>query len=156
KGSGAVYERLVAPRLPESLVGAGKATLTFSMFQAWTVGLHRWETGEWIGLGDERVWKMAAQNVLFLGAGHVGLGITQPLRAPVTERVMALAIERHNARCAELGKSIEAWKSGKQLDPEGALDIARRSRALYLERLDLLRSLLSGDELKQAETVLKA
>ncbi|WP_437942617.1 eCIS core domain-containing protein [Sorangium sp. So ce341] len=162
KGSGAVYDRLVAPRLPEAVVGAGKATLTFSMFQAWTIGLHRWETGEWIGLGDKRFWTLAAQNVAFLGAVHVGMGIARPLMAPLTDRVLALQLERHNARCSKLGEGIEAWQKAEALDPKVALDLTRRAKALYLERLDLLRAIhaadptqLTKDELAHAEKVLR-
>lgn len=162
KGSGAVYERMIAPKLPKALVGAGRATLTFSLFQAWTVGLHAWETGEWLGLGDARFWKSAAQNAVFLGAVHLGMGIAKPVFAPVTNRVAMLAIERHNARCAKLGESIRAWQGEAALDLDVALDLARRSRALYLERLDLLKSIhaadptqLTKDELAAAERVLR-
>lgn len=163
RGGGAVYDRLIASRLPTVAASVGKATLTFSMFQAWTVGLHRWESGEWLGFGDARFWKLAAKNALFLGAVHVGMGIAQPLMAPVTARVLALAVEKHNARCAALGASIDTWKSASQLDFDGAVDIARRSRALYLERLDILRTIhqanpkdFTADELKEAEKVLTA
>lgn len=163
KGAGAVYEAFVARLLPKPLVGVGKATQLFVVFQAWTVGVHRWQTREWLTPANPRFWKLAAKNVAFLAAVHLGMTITKPIFLPLQSKVAAFALSRHNARCAALGESIQQWQAAGGGDLDGALDIVLRARALFLERMDVLKqinaiekSLLGNEELKEAGKFLSA
>lgn len=163
KGAGAVYEAFVARLLPKPLVGIGKATQLFVVFQAWTVGVHRWQTREWLTPANPRFWKLAAKNVAFLAAVHLGMTITKPLLLPLQSKVAAFALSRHNARCAALGESIQQWQATGGGDLDGALDIVLRARTLFLERIEVLKqinaiqkSLLGDGEWKEAGKFLNA
>lgn len=158
KGSGGAYQRFGAPRLPAGLRAAGAMSATFTAFQAWSIGLHRYETGEWIGLTDKRFWSIAAQNVLFLGAIHLGSNIVKPLFAPIKSPILRFTVNQHNQRSAALESEL------RELDPKNskrAVQLVRQIQRLYVERLDVLRAIHENDpndlpveEFRQAEQVM--
>lgn len=164
KGSAAVYERFAAPILPQALRPAGAMTTTFAAFQTWSVGYQFYDVGEWIGITDPRFWQMAAHNAVFLGAIHLGMKITKPLVAPVQESVLQFQVVRHNQRCAALETQIRGWSSALQPTRREGVEILGRAKALYKERLEVLREInkvtqskdFTAEELAQAEAVIRA
>ena len=163
KGTGAAYARFGAPRLPAAWRPIGGMTATFAAFQAWTVGLHYYETKEWIGVTNPKFWKLAAQNAVFLGAVHLGMGISKPLVAPIESRVLGFQVARHNQRCQDLEARMRMWENAETPDFDGAVQITRRAQALYRERLDLMKEInrndpsdLSAEELQRATDVIEA
>lgn len=158
--TGALYQRFGAPRLPVALRAAGAQTATFTAFQAWSVGLHRFEKGEWILPNDKRFWSMAAHNALFLGAIHLGSGIVKPLFARIESPVLRMTLNQHNKHSAALQAEL---RDLKPQDTNRAERIVNRVKNLYVERLDVLRKIhandpneLSVDQLAHAEGVLRS
>lgn len=163
RGAGATYQKFGAPRLPLALRPAGALGTTFVAFQAWSVTLHAFEPGgEILWPTNPKFWQMAAQNAIFLAAIHLGRPIVKPFFAPVENAVIKLEISRHNSRSEQLRLIMESWEKSENPDYDHAVDIVRRARTLYQERLDLLRRIhqtnpsdLSAEELRYAETVLQ-
>ncbi|MFQ5855834.1 MAG: DUF4157 domain-containing protein [Anaerolineae bacterium] len=163
EGSGQIFRRFISPRVPVPLRGAAQFTLTFSVFQAWAVGVTRWETGEWLGPTDERFWRLAAHNAVFLAAVHLGLAITKPLNIPMSlpEEVQS-RLDQHHRNGRELKARIDAWRNTETPNEAEALKILQRTRELFRERIEVMRALnehsptlLTAEELAQAELFLQ-
>lgn len=146
RGSGAIYQRFIAPRLPLAVRGAGAFTTSFSVFQAWAVTMTALDTDEWIGPTDERFWKLAVHNALFLGALHLGLGISRNLEIPMSfpENIQS-RLDQHRHNCSQLTEMIDAWRRESRPSETRAREILQRARTLFLERLEVMRSLYENN-----------
>lgn len=163
RGTGAAYRRFISPRLPAPLRAAGGHTSTFLAFQAWSVAQTWRHTGQLLGPTDAAFWRLAAHNAVFLAAIHLGMSAARPLVAPLESRVLQFRLERHNGRSAELERAIAAFRATPEPAAQEAVSLLRRARAIYLERLDVLREIarlepsqLTPEELRYAEQVLRA